>query len=360
VVAIVAVLVTGLSADYAGGWIKWNYEGYEKKASWSQYQQINDYIDDLSRSQPNARVMIEHGDKIDQFGTPRAFEIIPYWTGAATMEGTLMEASYTAAFHFINQRELSEQPSNAIIGVDYPPDIDVTRGITHLQLMNIPYFLAFYNNEGEERVIPAADADPRAKLLNSFGDYNLYEIEGCSGYVEIMKNEPVRVKIEDTLAWRDMAVEWYKNSDALDTPVVRDSGEEALQRFASVTPEQAADPPEVPIGIGDYEIWNVQFENDRLTFDTTAVGQPHWIKISYFPNWHVDGAEGPFLASPSMMMVIPTQEHVVLYYGRTSANTVGQTLEVLAWAVLVGLTVWRLVLRLRRKSEPEPPEDQQR
>ncbi len=102
--------------------------------------------------------MIEHGDKIDQFGTPRAFEIIPYWTQADTMEGTLMEASYTAAFHFINQRELSEQPSNAIIGVKYPSDIDVTRGITHLQMMNIPYFLAFYNDESE-RVIPAVDAD---------------------------------------------------------------------------------------------------------------------------------------------------------------------------------------------------------
>ncbi len=37
-----------------------------------------------------------------------------------------------------------------------------------------------------------------------------------------------------------------------------------------------------------------------------------------------------------MMMVIPTQEHVVLYYGGTWANTVGQTLQVLAWALLLG------------------------
>ena len=71
--------------------------------------------------------MVEHGQKLDEFGTPRAFEIIPYWTKQDTMEGTLMEASYTAPFHFINQAELSEEASNAIIGVDYP-GLDVPAG----------------------------------------------------------------------------------------------------------------------------------------------------------------------------------------------------------------------------------------
>ncbi len=52
-----------------------------------------------------------------------------------------MEASYTAPFHFINQAELSKEASNAIIGVDYPTGIDVSLGITHLQLMNIPYLI---------------------------------------------------------------------------------------------------------------------------------------------------------------------------------------------------------------------------
>ena len=272
--------------------------------------------------------------------------------GPITIEGTLMEASYTAAFHFINQRELSEQPSNAIIGVKYPPDVNVTLGITHLQLMNIPYFLAFYNTEGEERVVPAVDADSRAELFATFGDYRLYHIAGCSGYVEVMKNEPVRVEIEQS-EWRDMAVEWYKNALALDTPLVWDNGEEALQRFLSVTPEQAVNPLSVPINT-EGEVTNVQFENERLIFDTTAIGQPHWVKISYFPNWHVKGAEGPFLASPSMMMVIPTQGHVELYYGSTGANIAGQTLEVAGWALLLGLTIWRVVLWRRRRLTPAP------
>ena len=63
----------------------------------------------------------------------------------------------------------------------------------------------------------------------------------------------------------------------------------------------------------------------------------------------MEGADGPYLVSPSMMMVIPTQSHVTLYYGRTAANTVGQVLEVLAWVLLLGLTVWRIVLWFRRR-----------
>lgn len=348
VVVLVTAAIAGGTSKVAMGWIQWNYSGYESenKSRSLQYREILDYIETLPS---HSRVMVEHeSDIIDAMGTPRAFEIIPYWTAADTMEGTLMEASFTASFHFINQRELSERPSNAIIGVAYPPDIDVTRGITHLQLMNIPYFLAVDSSDGTERVIPAVEADPRAEAVATFGEFRLYHISGCSGYVEVMKNEPVRLSVpqED---WRDIAVEWYKNADALDTPLVWDNGEEALERFQSVTPEEAVAPPEVPIE-GSRDIINIDFQNDSLSFDTEAIGEPHWIKISYFPNWQVKGAEGPFLASPSMMMVIPTESHVELYYGRTWANTVGQIAEVLAWAVLIGLSLWRLVVWIRNRQ----------
>jgi hypothetical protein len=182
--------------------------------------------------------------------------------------------------------------------------------------------------------------------LATFGDYNVFRIVGTTGYVEVMKNQPVRVDVPQT-EWRDMAVDWYLNATDLDTPLVLDKGEAALKQFASITPDQATNPPVVPINTEGH-VTGEQLENESLSFDTTAVGQPHWIKISYFPNWHVKGAEGPYLVSPSFMMVIPTQSHVTLYYGRTAANTIGQTLEVLAWLLLLGLAIWRAILWRRR------------
>ena len=340
--AVVLGAVVIITSTTAAGWIKWNYSGYEGKDQWPLYKEINDYIATL----PPGRVMVEHNSKIDEFGTPRAFEIIPYWTGLPTMEGTLMEASFTAPFHFINQAELSKQASNAIIGVDYP-GLDVPNGITHLQLMNIPYFLTC-----TEEVTTATAEDPRAELLRNFGDYNIFRIVGTTGYVEVMRNQPVLVDIEQS-EWRDMAVDWYKNMDALEIPVVWDDGDPALDQFNSITPELVTMPPVVP-NETDGQVTGELMENEAFSFDTTAIGQPHWVKISYFPNWHVEGAAGPFLASPSFMMVIPTQSHVTLTYGRTAANTLGQVLQVLAWVLLVALAVWRTILWRRRRRLAGP------
>lgn len=335
--AVVTGAVLMVTCTTAASWIKWNYSGYEGKAKWTEYKEILDYLSTL----PPGRVMVEHGDKLDEFGTPRAFEIIPYWTPLDTMEGTLMEGSYTAPFHFINQAELSKQPSNAIIGVDYP-GLNVPQGISHLQFMNIPYLIAF-----SDQVKSALALDSRVELLATFGDYNIYRILGCTGYVEVMKNQPVRLKVKQS-EWRGIANAWYLDKQAMQVPLVWDNGEEALQQYVEITPEEATSPPVIPEQ-GEGRVVGELFENEKLTFDTTAIGQPHWIKISYFPNWHVEGAKGPFLVSPSFMMVIPTQSHVTLYYGRTMANTVGQILEVGAWLLLLIISGWRLVLWRRRR-----------
>ena len=326
--------------------IQWNYAGFEGKPAYEQYEQMNAFIAGL----PPGRVMVEHSLTINGFGTERAFELIPYWTeidaeqgkGTAhsTMEGTLMEASYTAPFHFINQAELSLEPSNAIIGITYPL-LNIPQGLTHLQLMNIPYLLTV-----TPEVAKQVKADKRATLLTTWGQYNLFQIEGTSGYVQIMRVEPVRLDVTQG-DWRNLAVAWYENPGDLTTPLVWDEGQQALKRFSSVSAEKVTNPPVTPIDTSG-TVSNVQVTEDTLTFDTTAIGVPHWIKVSYFPNWHVKGAEGPYLASPSFMMVIPTQSHVMLYYGRTMANNLGQALEVLGWLVLVGVGIWSVVRRRKR------------
>ncbi len=344
VVVIVASIVAGSLAEEnasgtttARGWAMWNYSGYEGKPAWPAYKQINDFIAEL----PPGRVMVEHSDKIDKYGTMRAFEILPYWTGRPTMEGTLMEASFTAPFHFINQAELSVQPSNAIVGVDYPGR-DTQRGLTHLQLMNIPYLMTV-----SPEVTQEVAADPRAELLAKIDGVSIFRIAGATGYVEVAKNRPVRLKAKDSREWRDEVVKWYKKEPALSVPIIWDRGEKVLSDFRSISPEQVTDPPVEPIDTHG-EVVMEQLGNEKLTFETTAIGVPHWIKVSYFPNWHVTGADGPFVASPSLMMVIPRQSRVTLTYGRTTSNTVGQILTAFGWVVVAGVIgrdAWR-----RRRS----------
>lgn len=336
-VAVGAIVIT--ASTTAAGWINWNYSGYEGKPAWPAYKQVNDFVEKL----PPGRVMVEHSDKLNKFGTPRAFEILPYWTEQPTMEGTLMEASFTAPFHFINQAELSVQASNAIVGVDYPGR-DTKRGITHLQLMNIPYLLTI-----SPEVTQEVTADSRADLLAKIDDISIFRISGTTGYVEVMKNKPVRLATNN---WRDDIVRWYKDEPSLKVPIIWDRGEPALAQFRSITPDQAVNPPVEPINT-EGEVVMEQLDNEKLTFQTTAIGVPHWIKVSYFPNWKVKGADGPFVVSPSFMMVIPRQREVTLTYGRTASNWVGQALTLLGWLVVVGV-VGRWLVRRRRNRAPQP------
>jgi hypothetical protein len=70
------------------------------------------------------------------------------------------------------------------------------------------------------------------------------------------------------------------------------------------------------------------------------------VKTSYFPNWEVDGADGPFRVTPNLMVVVPTAEHVELHYGRTPV-------DLLAWALTaMGLVA---VVALARRPTPTMP-----
>jgi hypothetical protein len=59
------------------------------------------------------------------------------------------------------------------------------------------------------------------------------------------------------------------------------------------------------------------------------------VKASYFPNWEVAGAEGPYRVAPNLMVVVPNDEHVELTYGR-------HPIEYVAWALTflgIGLAI---------------------
>jgi hypothetical protein len=103
----------------------------------------------------------------------------------------------------------------------------------------------------------------------------------------------------------------------------------------------------VPLGTPEDAVSDIVVENDRISFRTTAVGVPHLIKVSYFPNWIAEGADGPWHAAPSLMVVVPTSEEVVLEFQDTWAETGGRVGTLVGVVGLAGVGVWGL---RRRKS----------
>lgn len=84
---------------------------------------------------------------------------------------------------------------------------------------------------------------------------------------------------------------------------------------------------------------------NRIRFRTDALGEPHLIKVSYFPNWKVTGARAVYLVTPSFMLVYPEQHEVELTFGRTAIDYAGMGLTGLGWLVLIA--------RIRRRCDSQ-------
>ncbi len=74
-----------------------------------------------------------------------------------------------------------------------------------------------------------------------------------------------------------------------------------------------------------------------IRFTTNKVGLPHLIKVSYFPNWQVKGANGVYPVTPHLMMVVPRQTTVSLTYGFSFWERFGWGLTLVTWG---GLILW--------------------
>jgi hypothetical protein len=89
------------------------------------------------------------------------------------------------------------------------------------------------------------------------------------------------------------------------------------------------------VPVDDVRVSNIDEGDDSISFDVDQIGSPVLVKTSYFPNWSVSGAEGPYRVAPNLMVVVPTETHVELSYGRTGVEYLSYGLTLLGLAGLV-------------------------
>jgi len=312
----------------APGWVRWNYTGYEGKAGYSEYAGLIAAVDEL----PPGRIMWEANNDMGRYGTPMALMLLPYWSeDHPSMEGLFFESSLTTPFHFLNASEVSRHPSNPVRGLDYR-SLDFERAILHLQLYNVAYYVAFTPD--------AADLARTAGLeeLAAPAPWTIFRLPESS-LVDVAASIPAVYDGEETFL--DASLEWYDDYRNLDSWLVAD-GPQEWPRVTEVADRLGLD---APYDVTAAEVTDVEIDNHRIAFDTTAIGVPHLVKVSYFPAWRVEGAAGPFQAAPSLMVVVPTEEHVVLEFANGVPENAGM---VLSSAMVLGLAGWA-GLRWRRR-----------
>ena len=321
------LIATGaLGVNKAPHWAGWNYSGYEAKEGWSEYRALMDELERL----PDGRVMWEANRDLNRYGTPMALMLTGYWVpGKPSMEGLLFESSITTPFHFLNASEVSHRPSNPISGLSYRR-MDFSRAVPHLRLFNVAYYIS-YTEEAT-----AAAVEHGLEVLAEPAPFTVFSIPESS-LVEVARFAPVVWAGESSFT--DAALDWYDDVTGLDLWLAADGPADWLRV------ESLQERPRHRLSTAA-EVADVVLENHRISFTTTAVGVPHLVKVSHFPNWTAIGAEGPYRAAPSLMVVIPEQESVVLEYRHTWVETLGMIMTVLS---LVSLAGWVVRDRRRRR-----------
>ncbi len=326
----VVLAATILSIHDVPGWVKWNFEGYEGKTDYHEYRTLMETVDTL----PPGRIMWEANSDMNKYGTPMALMLFPYWSeGHPSMEGLFFESSLTTTFHFLNASEVSERPSNPVRGLDYR-GFDMERGITHLAVYDVAYYVSFTEKGASEArlagLVEVGSASPWT--IFALPDSDLVDIA------------TLRPAVWDGGGdFLDPSLEWYDDADHLNNWLVETGPEEWL-RVESVDDRLISVKTYADTGV----VTDIVEEDGRISFTTTAVGVPHLVKVSYFPNWTVEGADGPYRAAPSLMVVVPTSEDVVLEFRNTSAENLGMVLTLMALAGLAAYAYRRHKLQPRK------------
>jgi 6-pyruvoyl-tetrahydropterin synthase related domain len=361
--AVVAVMVVApvvgawRHRGFVDDWAKYNYSGFEAKDGWPEARALFSTLAAL----PPGRVMWEFNRDYERLGTTRTLENIPVFGGQPTMEGLLIESSMNAPFHFINQKETSKTATEAVPGVPYDRfDFDFPTGLAHLRLYGVRYYVAYdaCQNDQEQWVACGdlglqdeemqAAASAGLPVVQRSGRFTIYEV-GSGNLVEVPRYKPVLVDHPD---WRGTGLAWYANPDWVQTPLVFASSDDRAARaafaeagrlpLAKLPREELARPGELAATTSE--------SGDVISFRTDRVGEPHIVKVSWFPNWKVEGAEGPWLLSPALMVVVPTQPEVRLSYRDTPVDLAGKALTVVGVGALLAPTVLGFVRARRRKA----------
>jgi len=321
--SLVVVNITIAGIHDVPGWVYWNYSGYEGKQDFPQYEALLQDVDGL----PPGRVMWEINSDQNRFGTPMALMLIPYWSDDhQSMEGVLFESSLTTPFHFLNASEVSNASSNAVRGLDYR-GMNFERALPHLAMYGIQSYVSF-TPEAREAAIAAG-----LEQVAAPEPWTVFDLPDSS-LVDIATYQPVVYGGDDSFL--DASLAYYDDVEHLDRWMVA-SGPEAWPTVEDQADRLLAANRLAASGA----VSDVEVDDHRISFHTTAVGVPHLVKVSYFPNWVADGADGPYRATPSLMVVVPASEDVVLEFHTTWVENVGMVLTVIGLALIGGFFLAR-------------------
>jgi hypothetical protein len=344
---------------FVDGWARWNFTGYEGKNAYGEYRAIVETMKQIGEDPRYGcgRALWENNGELNKYGTTMGLMLLPHWTDGCigSMEGLFFEASGTTPYHFIAAAAMSKQSSNPVRELRYD-DNNAALGVRYLQELGVRYYMGF-----TPEAVREASAQPALREITRSGPWVIYEVAASDLVVPLTVQPVVVGGRTDGQAdmghpgdakerWLEIGTSWLQNPN--DWPAVpaatgpsewqridvavdmnRRIGEpdESSRRVDVVLPTQSIDVVNVePIVVSD-----VEQGRSSVSFSVDKIGTPVLVRTSYFPNWNVSGAEGPYRVAPNMMVVIPTQTDVKLSFGWSLLDVFAYVLSIVGIVVLV-------------------------
>ena len=147
-------------------------------------------------------------------------------------------------------------------------------------------------------------------------------------------------------AWECSAAPWFTKRAQLDKVWVG-SGPESWKHVDIKQLDETTQESITPT-----KVTRIREDVDSISFHVSETGKPVLVKTSFFPNWKVHGATGPYRAAPNLMVVVPTSHDVKLTYGLTGADWLGRFITLLGVAGLGALITWKGLRRFGADRRP--------
>lgn len=352
IIAFGALLPATISkkAHLPFAWANGNYIGTEGRKAYPEYRGLIDVL----KTFECGRMFSEPGVKrYPDYGSSLAMTALPYWTKSCiqTIDGLYFEASQTTPYSYLTGKLMSPKAAGAQRRLPYP-SFDMKLGVAKLRSLGVRYVLLSSDTAKE-----AARQIPDLRFKVNTGPFTIYEIDNSAVVVPldtepVVATSPVGKRLDN---FANVAIaQWVRPADF--PPVVADTGPSSWTRAVlKQNPLPPSDikagtkgtkPPERKRGdglslatasksIAPAEVSNIKVGQQGLSFRVDEPGKPILLRVSYYPNWQVSGASGPYRVGPNFMVVVPKTRDVSLKFRYTTTETLSFALSLFGVLALV-------------------------
>lgn len=324
-VLILILIVNSRGYNSLVGYAFHSFSGTTRSKHYNDFLALNNYLKVKGNLE---RFVAERGTSRNLDLVSLAFSYAPYLSGVNTLEGLYGAGS----FGRIYEKSIGE-------ALNKPKKLT---DIMYAQLheFNVGWIVAI------SRVFKSAlDKDPRVTKAADFGDLRLYHInESRKSHIEVLSE--VKQFKSDLKEWKVISAAEFSTWST------------KKKRYA-FDPKDGNPLPELMINgeIDSYALSEQQdciaseiLKDQSLEFTTNCPNKPHLIRISFFPDWKVIGADTIYLVNPGFMLIYPKEKEVKLYYSQTTVNTIGNVLSIF------GLVIFFILAFKYRKVKAEAKE----